>query len=274
MIQNLPVRALMLGLSFFTSSCAEGPETPASEDAASISPPGLAPAGPTTTDSPSAVPTQVPPASAGPSFSEPSATAPNPPPSASTPASAPGGGTGGTPSTDGGTGGATSLGGSAGTGGTSSLGGSGGFGGLSNGGSGGGSLAGGGGTGGAAVENPEDFDEGFREVAALIQTRCADLCHGGREGQEHLVNFSTTSLASFYETLTSPLQTSLCYGEPPVTPGSAEGSLLLHVVAGPLEDPCVLPQMPAGCGEDPLCLSAEEVSILESWISAGAPRDR
>jgi hypothetical protein len=130
------------------------------------------------------------------------------------------------------------------------------------------------GNGGSPVENPEDFDAGFLEVAELLQTRCADLCHGGREGQEHLVSFSTTSLLSFYDTLTSPLETSLCYGEPPVTPGSTETSLLLHVVQAPLEDPCVLPQMPAGCGDDPRCLSADAVAILEDWIAAGAPRDR
>jgi hypothetical protein len=135
-------------------------------------------------------------------------------------------------------------------------------------------VAGTGGVGGSAEENPEDFDESFRAVAELMQTRCADLCHGGREGQEHLVDFSTESLTAFYEKLTGPLDTSLCYGESPVVPGSVEESFILNVVQGPLEDPCVLPQMPAGCGEDPACLNADEVAILEAWIAAGAPRDR
>jgi hypothetical protein len=136
---------------------------------------------------------------------------------------------------------------------------------------GGSSGANAGGSAGAPID--ETFDQSFLEVAELIEARCGSQCHGGREGQEHLANFSTANLGTFYDRLTTPLTTDLCYNELPISPGAPEASFLLQVIQGPSETPCVLPQMPAGCDQDGSCLSADEVAIIESWVAAGAPRN-
>lgn len=135
--------------------------------------------------------------------------------------------------------------------------------------------AGSGGAAGAAGGAPvaEVFAASFLEVAALIEARCGSQCHAGREGQEHLANFSTLELGAFYERVTAPLTTDLCYGESPVVPGAPESSLLLQVISGPSETPCVLPRMPAGCEQDDSCLAGDEVALVEAWIAAGAPRN-
>jgi hypothetical protein len=133
-------------------------------------------------------------------------------------------------------------------------------------------AGGSGGMGGSAGPAPV-FGEAFLQVADVLQTRCGSMCHSGLEGQEHLINLSNDDLSRLHLQLTTPLETNLCYGENLVSPGSPEASILLQVLQGPLDTPCVLIQMPAGCGEQDPCLQPEDLAIIESWIAAGARAD-
>ncbi len=190
------------------------------------------------------------------------------------------GGTGGVPDGSAGEsaagGGADTIGGSPGAGGAgASNGGDSGSAGADIGGTGGLETGGASGEGGSAEsqggEANETFGEEFMAVAELLNTRCTE-CHRSGDQQTDLIDLTSDDPAGLYLRLTSMLETNLCWGELPIAAGDPESSVLFQVVNGPLEEPCTLPQMPAGCSDQGTCLTADELSLIETWIGNGASR--
>ncbi len=128
-------------------------------------------------------------------------------------------------------------------------------------------------TGGADSGADELFSDSFLQVAELLHENCGSKCHNGSIEAAHLINLSSDDLGALYDQLTMPLDTDLCYNQQIVVPGSPETSVIVEVLRGPIEEPCVLIQMPAGCGGDTPCLEEADIAILENWISEGAPRN-
>ncbi len=127
--------------------------------------------------------------------------------------------------------------------------------------------------GGADSGGDEVFSDSFLQVAELLHANCGSKCHNGSIEAAHLINLSSDDLGALYDQLTMPLDTDLCYNQQIVVPGSPETSVIVEVLRGPIEEPCVLIQMPAGCGGDTPCLEEADIAILENWISEGAPRN-
>lgn len=175
-----------------------------------------------------------------------------------------GGGAGGTMATAGG-----GSGGGSGTGGNS-LGGStfAGAGGASAGTSGGGGSGGGPGACTAPPGTPT-----FTQVSQILQANCGSKCHSGEPGQEHLVNLSNIDPGLQHTRLTTALETDLCFGQRPVKPGLSTTSVLVRVIKSAIDDPCVLPRMPAGCADTNTCLSEADIATIAGWVDAGACRD-
>lgn len=95
-----------------------------------------------------------------------------------------------------------------------------------------------------------------RDIQPIFERSCAG-CHGGEKPRAGL------SVAS-RETLLKGGAS----GEPAIVPGRSGDSLLLHYVAGKIED---LEMPPLDRREKYPALKEEEVALLRSWIDAGAP---
>jgi hypothetical protein len=133
-------------------------------------------------------------------------------------------------------------------------------------------MSAGGAGGSAGPDQEETFSESFLQVTEVLHANCGSKCHGGGPDQQHLINLNREDLSALYDQITLPIETDLCWGQQLVVPGAPESSIIVRVLQGPLEDPCVLPQMPAGCDQSAECLNAESIAIIESWIADGAPR--
>jgi hypothetical protein len=174
-----------------------------------------------------------------------------------------GGGSGGAMATAGG-----GFGGGSGTGGSS--------GGSTLAGAGGASAgtSGGGGSGdGPGICTAPPGTPTFTQVSQILQANCGSKCHSGEAGQEHLVNLSNIDPALQHMRLTTALETDLCFGQRPVKPGLSTTSVLVRVIKSPIDDPCVLPRMPAGCADTNTCLSEADIATIAGWVDAGACRD-
>ena len=102
----------------------------------------------------------------------------------------------------------------------------------------------------SSAEEPIDFE---RDVAPILETRCLG-CHIGLTARAHL---SIENLESLLEGGDSG---------PAIDPGSAEDSLLLHMISGDG------PEMP----KDAEPLTEAEVAAIARWIDGGAvwPKDK
>jgi ankyrin repeat protein len=95
-----------------------------------------------------------------------------------------------------------------------------------------------------------------RDIQPLFKRSCAG-CHGGEKPR---ANFALLSREALLKGGSS--------GEPAITPGYADDSLLIQYVSGKIED---LEMPPLDRREKYPALTAAEIDLLRAWIDSGAP---
>jgi len=119
----------------------------------------------------------------------------------------------------------------------------------------GGSTTSTGGTGGSGGTGTATYSQ----VVTFVKSQCAP-CHDSVE----MPTLNPADPAGLYTTLTTRTVTQ-CGGNKMVTPNDPAKSALLMVGT----DKCTGLKMPSGCTE-PLCYSANDVTMLTAWIQSGA----
>ena len=105
----------------------------------------------------------------------------------------------------------------------------------------------------------------FTQVAALLMTNCAP-CHNGTAHTDLRTTGLYTRIVGGHSIASA---NAACVSQTLVVAGNASMSLISNKVHGTNLNGCGT-QMPKGCNPGTTCLTAAQMSTIDSWINAGA----